>query len=154
MIYGLIEELSNYKGLSNNLDKVIDFIGDNDINMLPLGRTDISGDDIYVNVVESDLSDPLDVQFEFHKKYLDLHIDIVGRERILFSDKNIFTIEHEYEEDADYSLGEGSTIAECIIDKNHFCICLINEPHKPCVKITSENKTKKAIFKIRTDKLC
>ncbi len=151
MIYGLKKNLNDYIGLNRNLDKAIEYINNHRIDLLPNGKTEIFGEDVYVNVVESELLDSLDGLFEFHKKYLDLHIDIDGMEKILFSERNKLSVSHDYENDGDYALGDGDTVAECTIDQDHFCICMLDEPHKPCVKNAVTGKVKKAIFKIKVD---
>lgn len=46
MLYDTLENLNQYTGLFPNLDKAIDFIEDNDVSALPLGRTEIDGDDV------------------------------------------------------------------------------------------------------------
>lgn len=43
MLYDTLENLNQYTGLFPNLDKAIDFIEDNDVSALPLGRTEIDG---------------------------------------------------------------------------------------------------------------
>ena len=44
MLYDTLENLNQYTGLFPNLDKAIDFIEDNDVSALPLGRTEIDGE--------------------------------------------------------------------------------------------------------------
>ena len=54
MLYDTLENLNQYTGLFPNLDKAIDFIEDNDVSALPLGRTEIAGDDVYVTELEAE----------------------------------------------------------------------------------------------------
>ena len=62
MLYDTLENLNQYTGLFPNLDKAIDFIEDNDVSALPLGRTEIDGDDVYVTVEEAE---PYDEEKDF-----------------------------------------------------------------------------------------
>lgn len=149
MIYDSIKSLSLYKGIYTNLDKAIDYILSEDISLLAIGRTEIDGDNVYVNVIEGNLTTEEDGVYEFHKEYLDLHIDLVGIERILLSNLNELSITKEYTNDGDNGLGNAKSTAACKIDDNHFCICMIDEPHMPCVKVGNDSKVKKAIFKIK-----
>ena len=44
MIYDLLTNIGNYRGMNRNLDKAIDYLMASDINTLPLGKTVIDGD--------------------------------------------------------------------------------------------------------------
>lgn len=149
MIYDIINNIEVYKGLYKNLDITIDYILSHDLRELALGKTYICGDDIYVNIVESDLKAESDGVYEIHKKYLDLHIDIEGTEQILWCDYLIDNVLHSYDIDSDYELLNGNAISNCLIDNNHFVICMLEESHMPCVLNKNCNKVKKAIFKIK-----
>ena len=50
MIFDDLENLNQYYGLFDNLDKAIAYIDENGLDGLPDGRTDIDGDDVYVTV--------------------------------------------------------------------------------------------------------
>lgn len=53
MIYDKLSNITLYKGLSKNLDTAIQFISTHDLNELPLGKTTIDGDRVYINVMET-----------------------------------------------------------------------------------------------------
>ena len=150
MIYGNVNSLELYKGIYPNLDKAIDFIIKNDLGSLTDGRNEIDGDELFINVVTPDLIPADEGIYEYHRKYLDLHIDIEGSEKVLFTALNTFDITHEYEDEGDYALGDGKALAECNVDSSHFCICMLEEPHKPCCQIgETSGRIRKAIFKIK-----
>ena len=44
MIYDLLTNIGNYRGMNRNLDKAIDYLMASDINTLPLGKTVIDGE--------------------------------------------------------------------------------------------------------------
>lgn len=149
MIYDNILKLNSYMNRYENLDKVINYINYHDISKLGLGRHEIDSDKAYVNIVESDLNDVEDGVYELHKRYLDLHMDIIGEENILIGSDTIDKIVEKYNCDDDYELVICPKINEVTINKNNFVICMLNEPHLPCVKTDKCNHVKKAIFKIR-----
>ena len=84
MIYGSLKTIEKYKGINELLDTAIDFIVNNKLDQLPNGRTEINGDLIYVNVVDSKLISEDEGQYEYHESYIDIHVDIDGSEKILF----------------------------------------------------------------------
>ena len=52
MIYDTLNNLPNYLGISDNLDTAIEYIMARDIQTLPIGRTQIDGDKVFVNVAQ------------------------------------------------------------------------------------------------------
>ena len=53
MIYDKMSNLKLYKGMNKNLDTAIDFITSHDLNTLPLGRTIVDQDNVFINVMET-----------------------------------------------------------------------------------------------------
>ena len=83
MIYDEIKNVSRYRGISENLDIAIDFMEKTDLKSLPLGRTEICGDRVFANVMEAQARDEEKLNFEIHRKYMDIQIDLEGTEAIL-----------------------------------------------------------------------
>ena len=83
MICDALEHLNRYRGLHRNLDTAIDYLAAyhvaHDLSDLPLGRTEVDGENVFINVMEADLS-PDSTRLEYHKKYADLQIDLTGGE--------------------------------------------------------------------------
>ena len=150
MIFDSLSNIEVYKGLYANLDEAVDFIKNGGLSKLKAGKNIIRGEDIYANIVEGKLIDEKDGVYETHRHYLDLHIDIKGNEKILFTDHAKENETRPYSEDGDYALQTGDATAECLPDENHFAICMIGEPHKPCVRRRPSDTTLlKVIFKIK-----
>lgn len=150
MIYGKIEELGNYKGLHHNFDKAIEYIQTHDLKLLDAGKNIIDGDAVYANVMNPALIAEDEGIYEVHRKYLDLHIDIEGSEKLLICEYSKDKITKEYSEADDYELLDGDKTCECLLDEKHFAVCALMEPHKPLVSDT-EGKIRKAVFKILID---
>ena len=80
--------------------KVYDFIKDNDLASLTLGRHDIVEGGAYANVIEYDTK--ADCQFEAHKDYIDVQIIVDGEENMCvtaLSDAVDCTMEYDKEKD-------------------------------------------------------
>ena len=60
MICDALEHLNRYRGLHRNLDTAIDYLTAyhvaHDLSDLPLGRTEVDGENVFINVMEADLS--------------------------------------------------------------------------------------------------
>lgn len=46
MIYDMLTNVEKYRGISKNLDTAIDFLVKTDLASLPLGQTEIDGDNV------------------------------------------------------------------------------------------------------------
>ena len=80
MICDTLAHLARYKGLHKNLDTAIDYLLTHDVSALPLGRTEVDGENVFINVMEANLSAAESGCPEYHKKYADLQLDITGGE--------------------------------------------------------------------------
>ncbi len=147
MIYDTIENLNQYKNLFANLDTAIDYIENNDLTQLPLGITNIDGDDVYVNVMEVETSPTQEKNFEVHSKYMDLQIDLEGTEICEVSLGELELIE-EYDEEKDFALLQGELTTALIMGEGRFAVFMVEEAHKPNVRAYECDKVKKAVFKI------
>lgn len=154
MIFDCISNIEKYKGLSPNLDIAIDFIKTNKISQLTKGKNIIKGEDVFVNYnpAAQTIQETQGV-YEMHKKYLDLHLDVEGTEKILFTDYVKTNETGAYSQEGDYVLLQGHKQAECLLDPHHFVLCMTHEPHMPCVRQGDREVISKVIFKIKIDKL-
>ena len=71
MIYDKLSNVTHYKGISENLDIALTFLSDCDLNTLPLGKTAIKGNDVFINVMEANAGPLEERRFEIHKNYLE-----------------------------------------------------------------------------------
>lgn len=85
MIVDTIPHLERYLGLHPNLDTAIRYIRNADLGTLPVGHNEIDGDQVFVNVVRTNSIASQDREYEYHKHYIDLHLDLSGTEKIAIS---------------------------------------------------------------------
>ena len=148
MIFDKLEHISLYKGMHPNLDTAIDFILSNDLNTLPFGRTDIDGDCVFLNKMEASTAPAESKQYEIHKKYMDIQIDLSGTEQIntgvrLSGDYPDFDIEK------DIGFLDCKKQAFCILGPGNFTICMTSEPHKPGITATEDTSLIKCVLKVK-----
>ena len=147
MIYDKLSNISVYKGLNKNLDTAIDYILNNDLQSRPLGRTVVDGDNVYINCMECETGLMENKQYELHQEYLDIQIDLQGAERLLTGDSATMKM-GEYNSDGDCSLGQCTSLADCVIGPDNFVICMTGEPHMPGVALKAPASIKKCVFKV------
>lgn len=150
MIYDKLSSISLYKGVSKNLDTAINFILSHDLNELPMGKTMIEGEHVFVNVMEAKAAPAEEKGFEIHKEYLDIQIDLEGTELIETGDTAAMEIV-DYNPATDFGTARCSASASCRMGPGNFIVCMPHEPHKPGIMDTEENShLKKCVFKVHT----
>ena len=84
MICDTLEHLNRYRGFHENLDTAIDYLTaycvGHTLADLPLGRTEVDGENVFIHVMEADLKPGEGANPEYHRRYADLQIDITGGE--------------------------------------------------------------------------
>ncbi len=130
MIFDKIENAGRYMGMNPNLDRALRFLTETDLSALPEGRTEIDGDKVFVNVMTAE-TDPDDKRgYEFHEKYYDIQIDIMGAETVCVGTEYRSVI-RPYSEEYDVGFGECGCEAECRLSPGRFVVCEPGEPHQP-----------------------
>ena len=147
MIYDKLSNGTHYKGISENLDIALTFLSDCDLNTLPLGKTAIKGNDVFINVMEANAGPLEERRFEIHKNYLDIQIDLIGTERIDIGDGSNMEVT-EFNSEGDIGFATCDTLTECIMGPGNFIICMAEEPHKPGIATSNDTALKKCVVKV------
>lgn len=80
MIIDEINKLEIYQNLSPRFPRVVEYLKRNQLETLPLGKTLIDGEDIYVNIVDSPVKSRKDARLESHLMMIDIQIPLSGSE--------------------------------------------------------------------------
>ena len=78
MIYTTMDNLKSYYGISENLDKALDFLETCDLRTLAMGRNEVEGSQVFINRFNYDTIAEEAGAFEAHEKHLDIHIFCQG----------------------------------------------------------------------------
>ncbi len=78
MILDSIKNAELYYSVMPRLKSAFDFINSVDLDSLELGRHEIDGDNIFMNIVERDLKNAPDAKVEVHNNYADIQIVVSG----------------------------------------------------------------------------
>lgn len=147
MFYGNLGNLKVVKKICNNYGKVIDFLENQDLSSLAIGRYDLA-DGCYVNVVEYATENTDEGEYEAHRVYDDVHIVISGKERVAWQNIEKATPFTAFNEKEDYGLFTVNEEKEVILTSNHFVVFAPTDVHKPGLAVHDSELVKKAIFKI------
>lgn len=152
MIVGAREDLGRYRGLYRSLDVLIEWLESHDPAALPLGSNPIEGENVFANVMEATTRAAADAHFETHHRYMDLQIDLEGRESFLVAFGPTTLVEPFNEQD-DFELVDAEHTIAGDLDEGKFAIFMANEPHMPTVEYPGDGKrpVKKICFKLILD---
>ncbi len=148
MIYDKLSNVMNYKGFHRNLDTAFSYLSSHDLNELPLGRTEVDGDNVFINVMEASAAPSEEKNFEIHKNYMDIQIDLVGTEIIEIGDSSAMTV-NDYNPETDFGTASCQATVSCTMGAGNFIVCMAEEPHKPGVAALSDTFLKKCVVKVR-----
>jgi len=145
MIFDRKENAGRYLGLSANMDKAMKWLESADLAKLSEGRTEIDGDNVFVNVMNSETK--TEPAFEFHHIYFDVQILIDGAEDIWFG-TSIEDVTKPYTPDIGFCSCD--SLVETHLAPGSFVICWPEEPHAPLMARggTSE-QIRKAVIKVK-----
>lgn len=148
MIFGNIKNLEEYSFLEDKIKECFTYAKENDLISLDAGRHDIKADELFVNIVEYETTNPGNSFWEAHKDYLDLHLLLDGKEQIDLNFLKNMTL-GDYIKEEDYQKIEGDKNSSVILNQGDFLICYPNDGHMTAISVDKPQKIKKAIFKIK-----
>ena len=148
MICDTLAHLGRYRGLDKNLDTAIDYLTKHDAAGLPLGRTDVDGDNVFINVMQADLHPDEGSDPEYHLKYADLQLDLDGAEGWGYAsapgpETKPFT--------GDIGFQDSASVVTGALGEGRFVIFFPGELHKPGVVRPDCAQVRKAVVKIRME---
>ncbi|OCG39864.1 YhcH/YjgK/YiaL family protein [Gilliamella sp. Bif1-4] len=156
MILGNINHLGLIPYLPEKIKQSIEYIKDNVNNNTPVGRYDIDGDNMFFMVSDSTSRYIHDTNPEYHEKYIDVQIVLVGQEGMAVSTLPPYTkvLDNKLVENDIAFIETPKEETLLILHPNDFIVFLPNEVHKPLCAIDNKIETvRKVVVKIALDYL-
>ena len=128
-------------------DKAFAFLNDHKLDTLRAGRYNIDGDHVFAIITEAPTKDTAQVAWESHRKYIDLHYVIRGREKIGIEPVKSAKVVKPYDntkDAANYSAGGQYFIA----GSDEFFLFFPGDAHRPGIKTDGYDSDKKLVIKI------
>jgi len=145
MIYGRLDRLDRYKGLSARLDKALDFLKTQNLTALPAGKTVLDGEALFVN--RFDYKTAQESVTEAHRAYTDIHIVLEGEERVGVADVALLR-QTESREEEDFIGFEGAFGSVCTLRPGDFLIVFPEDAHCPKLCASGPAEVKKIVVKV------
>lgn len=148
MVYGNIKYHENCTNSMEVLEKCLQYILKNDLHSINPGLHKIDSDKLYFNIIETETS-PAEKRFwEAHKKYIDVHYIIKGKERIALNYTDNLKA-GEYKPDDDFLPLEGNEKFSVTLEEGDFLLCSPEDAHMTLIAVDKPELIKKAVFKVK-----
>jgi YhcH/YjgK/YiaL family protein len=147
MITDQLKNISNYQNLSPNFALAVKFLINTDLNSLPIGRNKINGEMIFANIDEYETKEIEKVEWEAHKKYIDIQILLAGEEKIGYTHPEYLQLTKEYNHEKDIMFFNG-TGEYLILKTGSFAVFFPHDAHRPGLISINKIKVKKIVVKV------
>ena len=147
MIVCSVKDLEKYIALNKNFSKVIEYLKNNDIASLPLGRTDVCGDEIFISSQEFEGKTKDVAKLETHIKYIDIQMPFSIVENIGWrSTDNLSAPSQPYNENDDIAFFNDPSTSYVTLSPGECVIFFPEDAHAPGI---AEGKLRKAVIKVK-----
>ena len=148
----LVDSLENIGDLVRfgaRFAKVADFVRRGGLDELPLGRLEIDGDDVFVNVADADLVAPAARRGELHKAYFDIHVPLGGDETIGFA-RSDPAAAMDFDAKGDFGFCDGVQFEWRTVRRGEFALVWPSTcVHAPACTPDAPRTIRKLVFKVR-----
>lgn len=145
MIFDTIEHIKNYKELGR-VYEALEFLAKTDFTNLPLGRTELDGDNLFYMVQEYETSPERDA--EAHFKYIDIQAVISGEEIIGVAPITVEKTMKTESRENDYCLYHCET-QPILMKPSYFLVLYPNDLHRPGVSVGAPAHCRKVVIKVK-----
>lgn len=145
MIADRLENLSRYAHLGPHFETAARFVQTHDLAALPLGRTEVDGENVFINVFEN-IYDRSTFFWEAHRRYADVQIVLSGCERFGWGREAVFG-----ELQGDLMICHEVNGFDFILKDGEFALFLPMEPHSPGNPAGEPAPCRKAVIKVLVD---
>ncbi|MBO9608715.1 MAG: YhcH/YjgK/YiaL family protein [Paenibacillaceae bacterium] len=156
MIIDNIRNAAMYSGLGVGLGKALAYLRETDWSDKEPCKYAIDGDNVYALVQQFSLLPQSEGKWEAHRKYIDVHYMVEGKERVAYAPVDSLEVYRDYDETADYMLlrGGGSTNVTTgentiVVNPGTFLIFRPEDAHMIGIAVDVPKPIKKIVVKVR-----
>ena len=147
MIYDTIEHMGQYRCLSKNLARALDFLTGSDLQSLPDERVEIDGERVYAFFQRYDTRPANDCP-EAHKNYIDIQYVIEGEELIGVAPLSAMKREIEAHPERDIWFYHGP-LDEITLGGDKFVVLFPGDAHAPNIAVDGPEPVRKCVVKVK-----
>lgn len=146
----ILDKLSNsglYVNVHPLFKKTFEFLTSNDLAQLPLGKIELHGADLVVNVVEVDGKTPEAARMETHNNFIDIQVPVSQVEVIGWKPTaDLAELTQPYNPEKDLTFYADKAYNMLDIHPLEFAVFFPEDGHQPGI---AEGKLKKIIVKVK-----
>lgn len=149
MILDKIENAALYTGAHPKFQFVFDFIKNNDLFALPLGKHFLEDHSVFAIVMEYDTLAEKECKVESHRKYIDLQYMVSGSELTGITSHEGQVPSTSYNEENDFQFYNLTNLPKLPLKENFFAVYYPDDIHQTTISIDGKSKrNRKIVFKI------
>jgi len=150
MIIVKLENAELYSFISERISMALNYIKQTDFSKMEPGKHEIDGENIFAFVNDYKTKDPLECNFETHKKYIDVQFVARGVEFMGYAPLNDQKIITPYNEENDITFYNGEK-SFTKVSEGMFAIFFPNDVHMPGAKKGDPQSVRKVVVKVKVD---
>ena len=145
MIYASLTEASSYRGLHPRLDRVLGLLTPEFLASLGTERVELDGEALFVTRFELSTSTDESRLFEYHRRYLDVFVELRGRERVDLASPDALEL---VEQRGDYWGASGAPEQSVILTPGRFLVLFPGDAHRPGMAVDGSESNSRVVFKV------
>lgn len=147
MIVDRLENLKKYVSLNPLFAQAMDFLEKTDLNTLEVGKIELKGKDLVVNVAQTAPKTKEEAKLETHNEFIDIQIPLSGTEIMGYTAaKDCLPANTPYNTEKDLTFFEGLAEDYIVVKPGMFAIFFPQDGHAPGITSTG---VKKVIVKVK-----
>ena len=149
MIFDSLEHASGYASLNPAFEKAFCFLRESMKQIPQPGRYDLDGDRLYAMVQTYTTRPAEQVQWEAHRKYIDIQLLLSGRERIGYAKAENMVDPGEYQPEKDVQLAASAENPSYLsLSGGDFAVFYPHDAHQPTCEDGFSADAVKAVVKV------
>ena len=147
MVVDTLENLAKYASLNPLFPKAIEFLKSTDLNALEVGKVELQGSDLVVNIAQTSPKTKEAAKLETHNAFIDIQIPLSGTEVMGYTAGNdCVPADAPYNAEKDITFFDGLADAYVPVKPGMFAIFFPQDGHAPGI---SPDGVKKIIVKVK-----
>ena len=148
MIYAKHKDAPAYRGIHPNLDLALERITPEFLAGVGEQRVELRGGSVYATRFTYETIPAEESFFEAHRKYLDIHIMVEGRERVEIAPPESLT-EFDRVEANDFYAYRGEGDYRLVLSPGDFLVVFPGDAHRIKMRLDGPETVSKVVFKVK-----
>ncbi len=149
MLTTSLELVEKYDYLEERFRKGYEFLRTADLKVLPLGRVEIDGDEVFANVQEYTTMAADTCRFEAHDRYFDIQYVVEGREQFGYVKRSGLVEAMPYDKEQDLVFYQDpAEYGSILLTAGDCAVAAPEDAHKPRCIAGAPCKVRKIVLKI------